>query len=300
MSAQENNRITKSPINPIKIGVPKKGRLRKVTIELLQKAGYEFSVPEHTLSSTCKNASIEFIFLQAKDIPLLVAGGSLDLGITGEDLVAERKVDLQNLLPLGYGQCNLGVAVSGEEANKSSQLLSDLQGKIIATSFPNIVKDYFQEKKVTVKIIEITGSVEVMIKLGICDAIVDIVETGDTLRNNHLKLVHTIEKYQCALFSRRELGSLEKEIRVIKNRLLGIVIAKEYCMLEYNIKRENLSKAEEISLGYYSPTLSPLEDKNWIAVRVMVRKKDSHPIIDALLEIGATGILEFQVTNCRL
>lgn len=280
----------------IKIAVPNKGRLHEPCIDLLKSAGYKFRVKDRALYATCTNAPLQIIFVRAADIPTLVSNGVVELGITGQDLVIETKSECDEVLPLDLGRCKLCVAV---KADINSDSLSFLEGKTVATSFPYITSEFFKEKNVSVRCLELSGALEVMVGLGLAEAIVDIVETGDTLRENNLKVFSQIGSYETALIAGKGLASRE-EIEVIKKRLEGVIIAKRYSLLEYNIAKDNLKKAEEITPGIESPTLSPLDEEGWVAVEVMVEKSKIVDCMDALQVIGATGIIETEIKNCRL
>ena len=280
----------------IKLAIPNKGRLKEPAVELLRRSGYRFRAKERALYATCPAANLTIIFLRAIDIPVLVGNGVIDIGITGQDLVEERMADVDELLPLGFGQCRLCVAASEEMKDPS---LRALDGKTVATSFPRITENFFQANGVNVTCIELDGSVEIMIGLGLADAIVDLVETGDSLRANHLAVTAEIGTYQTALIGRKGIGEDDHIVR-IRRRLEGILIADRYSILEYNVKTDRLREAETITPGFSSPTISKLEDPAWIAVKVMVKKKDVPDVMDRLAEIGAAAVFESSITNCRL
>ncbi len=281
----------------LKFALPSKGRLKEPAIELLHKAGFKFRAKGRNLYSTCTTDDITFIFVRTDDIPVLVDSGVVDAGITGSDLVIERNSDVSEIMSLGFGMCRLCVAVR-EECGETE--LNFLSGKTIATSFPQVTQGYFARNGVhDVQIVEMTGSVEIMVALGLADAIVDIVETGDSLRDNNLKVFSEIGKYETVLISGRNVSEDER-INRIKRRIEGILLATQYSILEYNIEKVNLAKAEELTPGYKSPTLSQLEDENWFAVKVMVKKKEVPFVMDNLEKIGATAIFETDLKNCRL
>ena len=282
--------------NKIKFAIPTKGRLKDPSIELLKKSGYNFRTSGRNLYATCLNEDIIFIFVRADDIPVLVDSGVIDIGITGSDLIIERGADVDEILKLNFGRCRLCVAVRD---NIGKNDLSFLEGKTIATSFPSTAKKFFNENGVNVKCVEMNGSVEIMIALNLADAIVDLVETGDSLRDNNLKIFSDIGSYQAVLISSKNLKD-DPRILKIKRRIDGILVASQYSMLEYNIKTDLLKKAESIAPGFESPTVSSLDEKGWAAVKVMVKKNEIVRVMDQLAEIGATAILETEILNCRL
>ncbi|MFW5808166.1 MAG: ATP phosphoribosyltransferase [Spirochaetota bacterium] len=283
--------------NKLKFALPSKGRLKEPAIELLHKAGFKFRAKGRNLYSTCTTDDITFIFVRTDDIPVLVDSGVVDAGITGSDLVLEREAKVEQVMPLGFGLCRLCVAVR-EECDE--QNLAFLSGKTVATSFPRVSERYFSENGVeNVRVVEMNGSVEIMVALGLADAVVDIVETGDSLRDNNLRIFSEIGLYETVMIAGTDLACDERIIRM-RRRIEGILLATQYSILEYNIKKENLGKAEVLTPGYKSPTVSQLEDKNWFAVKVMVKKKDVPLVMDNLEKIGATAVFETEINNCRL
>jgi len=282
--------------NKLKFALPSKGRLTEPAIELLHKAGYKFRAKGRNLYATCTNDDIVFIFIRPDDIPVLVDKGVVDLGITGSDLVIEKNADVAEILPLGFGKCRLCLAV---KSTSKFEKLNDFKNKTIATSFVNITSKFFEDNKVDVKCIGMNGSVEITIDLNLAEAIVDIVETGDSLRDNNLKIFCDIGNYETILIANRELSNDERIAQIVR-RINGILIAGEYSLLEYNIKETFLKDAEKITPGFESPTVSKLEQDGWIAVKVMVMKKDVVSVMDSLQQIGATAIIETEVRNCRL
>ena len=223
-------------------------------------------------------------------------------GLLEKILIVEKQSKAKKILDLGFGKCHLCLAVP--EKTTSSDI-KQFEGKTIATSFPEITRVFFNKKKIKVKIIEMSGSVEVMIALGLSDAVVDIVETGDSLKDNQLKVFEKIGTYQTSLFVKKELEHSNYDanktiIKQLKRKLEGIVLSNQYVLLEYNISTEKLSEAKKITPGFDSPTISALENQKKLAVRVMVAKDEIHKAIDQLQNIGATAILQTEILNCRL
>ncbi len=282
--------------NRIRFALPGKGRLREPAIELLQKSGFNFRAKDRNLYATCTNDDIVFIFVRTDDVPVLVESGVIDCGITGSDLVLERQKEVSAILPLDFGRCRLCVAVKD---NFNEKEISAFEGKKIATSFPNITRQFFSANGVNIEIIEMNGSVEIMIALGLADAIVDIVETGDSLRDNSLKIFCEIGKYETQLICSKALEN-DARINRIKKRIEGILIAEKYSILEYNIREDKLKEAEKIAPGYESPTVSQLEEAGWVAVKLMVPRKETVAVMDALANLGANAIFETKIVNCRL
>ncbi len=280
----------------LRIGIPSKGRLAELAEALLKEAGLHFRRTDRSLFARCKELPVDITFLRADDVPVLCAEGAIDLGITGADLVAECEVKLATRLELGVGTCRLAVCVP-----ESSKITApaQLDGVRVATSFPRVTTAYLGQHGAKAHLVNVTGSVEIMIALGVADAIVDLVETGSTLAANQLRILDEIGKYETILVQNSHRRHPELADRVVR-RLEGVVIARSYSLLEYNIPRAKLPDAEKITPGFNSPTVSALEDPGWCAVRVMVRRDEIISIMERLEGLGASAILETQITNCRL
>jgi ATP phosphoribosyltransferase len=280
----------------LRIGVPSKGRLSEIAAELLRQAGLSFRRQERSLFARVGEVPVDITFLRTDDIPVLCAEGAIDMGITGSDLLAEAGVDVQTRLSLGVGKCRLALCVPDESDVKNPGQLS---GKRVATSFPNVTRRYLKEHKADVHLVNLGGSVEIMITLGVADAIVDLVETGSTLAANRLRVLAEIGRYESVLIQNKACREKELADRVVR-RLEGVVIARSWSLLEYNLPREKLAEAEKITPGFNSPTVNSLEDPAWCAVRVMVRRGEVIEVMEKLEALGAHAILETQINNCRL
>ncbi|MDG2467707.1 MAG: ATP phosphoribosyltransferase [Pirellulaceae bacterium] len=280
----------------LRIGIPSKGRLAVQSEELLNLAGFKFRRQDRSLFAKVRDAKIEITFLRSDDIPVLCDEGAIDLGITGSDLVEEAGGDVLTRMKLGVGKCRLALCVAEDSPITSA---SDLESLRVATSFPNVTQNYLGKKGVQAHLVKLTGSVEVMISLGVADAIVDLVETGSTLVANRLRVIAEIGEHETVLIQNQKQDEPELADQVVR-RLEGVIIARSYSLLEYNIPREKLSAAEEITPGFNSPTVSGLEDDNWCAVRVMVKRKKIIAAMEALESLGAAAILETKIENCRL
>jgi ATP phosphoribosyltransferase len=289
MSEQKQGRL-------VRIGVPSKGRLSELAGQLLADAGLSFRRSERSLFAKCKEMPVEITFLRTDDIPVLTAEGAIDLGITGADLVAESGADLLHRLDLGVGSCRLALCVADDSPVTDPRQLA---GKRIATSFPRITRRWLAERGVDAHFVELSGSVEVMIALGVADAIVDLVETGSTLAANRLRIFAEIGRYETVLVQNHRIADTALADRIVR-RLEGIVIARSWSLLEYNVPRSRLAEAETITPGFNSPTVMALEDPEWCAVRAMVRRGEAHAIMERLDAIGASAVIETQIANCRL
>lgn len=280
----------------LRIGIPSKGRLADAAAELLVEAGLKFRRQERSLFARVRDMPIDVTFLRTDDIPVLCAEGAIDLGITGGDLVEEAGVELQTRLSLGLGNCRLAFCVPDDS---DIQKPADLAKTRIATSFPHVTEKYLARHKVTGHIVQLTGSVEVMIALGVADAIVDLVETGSTLAANRLRILDEIGQYETVLVQNPATKQAQLCDRVVR-RLEGVVIARSYSLLEYNVPDAKLAAAEKITPGFESPTINRLEEEGWFAVRAMVKRSEVIEIMERLEALGATAILETAITNCRL
>tara|TARA_R110002073_G_scaffold38537_18_gene110512 strand:- start:3226 stop:4086 length:861 start_codon:yes stop_codon:yes gene_type:complete len=282
--------------NNLRIGLPSKGRLSEIAGDLLNQAGLRFRRQSRGLFARVGGLPIDLIFLRTDDIPTLCAEGAIDMGITGSDLVEEAGADVQLRMRLGVGRCRLAVCVP-EDAPITSA--AELDGKRIATSFPAITERYLAGFDAKAHLVSLTGSVEVMIQLGVADAIVDLVETGSTLAANRLRILDEIDSYETVLIQNDQCRDKATADRVVR-RLEGVVIARDYSLLEYNIPRGKLADAETITPGFNSPTVNALEDKDWCSVRVMVQRKQVIDAMEQLEKLGASAIFETTLSNCRL
>jgi len=280
----------------LRIGLPAKGRLATEAAGIMAQAGLNFRRQERSLFARVSGLPVDVTFLRAGDIPVLCTERAIDLGITGGDLVEEAGVSLKTRLALGFGKCRLAVCVPEDSETRSAE---DLAGCRVATSFASISGKYFDNLGIEAHLVPLSGSVEIMISLGVADAIVDVVQTGSTLAANGLRMLAEIGIYESLLVQNSEARQPEIADRVVR-RLEGVVIARDWSLLEYNVPRAKLAKAESITPGFHSPTVSSLEDSDWCAVQVMVKRDELIAVMDGLEEIGATAILETRINNCRL
>lgn len=280
----------------LRIGIPSKGRLSELAGDLLKQAGLSFRRQERSLFARAGEMPVDITFLRTDDIPVLCAEGAIDMGITGSDLVAESGADVITRLSLGIGRCKLALCVPEDSTIDGP---AKLNGKRIATSFPNVTQRYLNQHGAKPHLVNLGGSVEIMITLGVADAIVDLVETGSTLAANRLRMMAEIGRYESIVIQNKTRRESELADRVVR-RLEGVVIARSWSLLEYNLPRTKLAEAEKITPGYSSPTVNALEDPDWCAVRVMVRRDEVIRVMERLEALGAHAILETQINNCRL
>ena len=283
-------------MSSLRIGLPSKGRLAEDAAELMKQAGIRFRRQDRSLFARVSDLPVEITFLRTSDIPLLCAEGAIDMGITGTDLVEEAGADLATRLALDFGKCRLSVCVPNSSAAKK---ISDLEDRRVATSFPRLTGKFFEESGIVVHLVPVSGSVEIMCSLGVAEAIVDLVQTGSTLAANQLRIIADIGRFETILVQNRSARLAEMADRVVR-RLEGVVIARGWSLLEYNVPRTKLAEAKKITPGFNSPTINSLEDQDWCAVQVMVKRKELIDVMDRLEAIGAMAILETQINNCRL
>lgn len=280
----------------IRIGLPSKGRLAEQATDLLAQAGLKFRRQNRSLFARVAELPVDVTFLRTDDIAVLCAEGAIDMGITGSDLVTESEVSVDICLPLGVGKCRLALCVPESSTIERPE---QLDGCRIATTFPKVTASYLRAHSTSAHMVRLSGSVEIMIALGVADAIVDLVETGSTLAANRLRVLDEIGRYETVLIQNAACRDRETAHR-IKRRLEGVVIARSYSLLEYNIPREKLAIAEEVTPGFKSPTVSALEDADWCAVRVMVEKDHLIDVMERLETLGALAIVQTSIQNCRL
>jgi len=278
--------------------VPKKGRLHDKIMEMIKGSGITFTRPPRVDIAVCNELPITLVFLPAADIAAYVGEGNVDLGITGEDIIEEAGATVEKVMDLGIGRCRLSVQAPVAEKITDVKVLA---GKRIVTSFPNISEKYFAglESGQKTRFKTIGGSVEAACGLGLADAIVDLVETGTTMRAAGLEEVAVIMHTQSVLIANPKSPHADL-ISLIKKRFQGFITAQRFVMITYNVPRNALSKAELITPGKRSPTVTPLEDPNWCAVQALVDKKKSAAVMDSLEDIGATDILVSALLTSRM
>lgn len=280
----------------LRVAVPNKGSLSEAALEILQEAGYPGRGESKSLSVADKANGIEFYFLRPKDIPVYVGNGHLDLGITGRDLAADSLAPVAEVLTLGFGASTFRYAAPANE----EWTVGDLAGKRIATSYPNLVREDLKARGLEAEVIRLDGAVEISIRLGVADAIADVVSTGRTLRKQGLAVFGDSLCDSEAVVVGRRASEVTDAQRVFLRRLTGILHAKNYMMLDYNIDAANLDEASRITPGLSGPTVSPLANENWVAVRAMVPRDLANPIMDQLAGLGAEAILASDIRIARI
>ena len=275
----------------LKIAVPNKGRLSENVMDLLQRAGLTISKNERTLYATTHDGNYTVIFVRAQDIPSFVSDGVTDLGVTGQDIIAETGLPVEDIMELNFGHCRMIIATKEESSANRAEDLPD--GIKIATSFPNIAKKRFDKLGKKDHITEVTGAIEVTPQLGLADVIVDITSSGSTLRNNKLKIIGEILQSKAVIIGRPGIKEEQKNkinafIRAVKSAL----DAEEKKYLMANLPKASLVKIKEFMPGVTSPTVTMLLDNDSeVAIHVVIEKKKVYENIEQLKQLGATGIL---------
>jgi ATP phosphoribosyltransferase len=285
-----------TPSVPIRIAVPNKGSLSDPAVQMLIEAGYAQRRDSRELVLSDAENDAEFFYLRPRDIAVYVGSGQLDLGITGEDLLLDSGADAESVMPLGFGASTFRFA--GLKGQATSE--GDLQGRRIATAYPGVVASYLAERGLTAEVIRLDGAVETSVPLGVADVIADVVETGATLRNAGLEIFGEPLLHSQACLIRRRGAQPSARVEQLLRRVHGVIIARQYVLMDYDVRDELLDKAATLTPGIESPTVSPLQEPGWSAVRSMVPRKDTHRVMDELWELGARGILVTDIHACRL
>ena len=280
----------------LKVAVPNKGTLSEPAAEMLREAGYRQRHESRDLTVLDLANDVEFFFLRPKDIAVYVGSGELDLGITGRDLAADSGAPVDELIGLGFGYSTFRYA--GPE-HKDWQV-ADLAGARIATSYPKLTRNDLAAHGIAADVIRLDGAVEIAVQLGVADAIADVVDSGRSLRQHGLVAFGEVILRSEAVLLTRMNTEPSSAARQLANRLQGVVFAQQYLMLDYDCPVELLDRATAITPGLESPTVSPMADPAWRAVRAMVRRNEVNPVMDVLYELGAKAILASDIRSCRL
>ncbi|MCX3059197.1 ATP phosphoribosyltransferase [Streptomyces beihaiensis] len=284
----------------LRIAVPNKGSLSGPASEMLHEAGYRQRKESKELVTVDPDNEVEFFYLRPKDIAIYVSSGKLDIGITGQDLLIDSGANAEPILPLGFARSTFRFA-SRPGAVKS---VADLAGKTIATSYEGIVAKYLADHEVQASVVHLDGAVETAIELGVAEAIADVVETGTSLRNAGLEVFgEPIMKSEACVIRRTGPSpdeAADPKVEQFLRRLQGVLVARTYVMMDYDCRAEHLEKAVALTPGLESPTVSPLHNEGWVAVRAMVPAKGAQRIMDDLYALGARAILTTAIHACRL
>lgn len=283
--------------NNLKLAIQKKGRLTDKTINLLRSSGIDIDNYSDRLTVSARNFDLDILFLRDDDIPEYVQDGVADIGVVGENVLLEKQSDVKLIKRLGYSRCRLMIAAPNEIQFFS---LEQLNGKKIATSYPNILRKYLENNNVSSKVIDISGSVEIAPALGIADYICDIVSTGNTLKLHKLKEVSKVIDSEALLISRKNIENDNQKNELLNKliqRIESSLTAKSSKYLMMNIPADSLEKIKKIVPAIKSPTVLPLADESMLAVHAVIPKDLFWSIIDDLKSVGASGILLFPIEN---
>ncbi|GAB3228035.1 ATP phosphoribosyltransferase [Glycomyces halotolerans] len=280
----------------LRIAVPNKGSLSQGAIDMLSEAGYRQRRSSRDLQAVDADNDVEFFYLRPGDIATYVASGDLDLGITGRDLAVNSGADVEEVLALGFGRSTFRYAARAGDVDA----VAGLEGRRIATSYPGVVRRDLDVHGVTAEIIKLAGAVENAIALGVADAIADVVETGTTLKQAGLAVFGEPIMRSEAILVRKSGNGEATAFDQLLRRLRGVLVARSYVMLAYDVRAELLEQAVELTPGIESPTVSPLHREGWVAVQSMTERADLHRVMDALYQLGARGILASNIDACRL
>jgi ATP phosphoribosyltransferase len=278
----------------IRIAVPNKGSLSDAASGMLREAGYKQRLDNRDLILIDSANNVEFYFLRPRDIALYVGSGELDAGITGRDLLNDSESDAVELLGLNFGNSTFRFA---KPIGSKIDSIANLK---IATSYPALLGKYLESRNISAQVIKLDGAVETSVKLGVADVIADVVSTGTTLRQAGLEIFdNPIFFSEAILIGRRnQIGNAD--LQVLIRRLQGVVIARQYILMDYDVPNSLLVQACELTPGIESPTVSPLQASDWSAVRAMVKREQTNDVMDKLWELGARGILVTDIHACRL
>lgn len=287
----------------LRVALPNKGTLADPAAQMMREAGYRQRTDSRDLSMPDEDNDIEFFYLRPKDIATYVGNGDLQLGVTGADLTDESGSQVQSVLELGFGQSKFRFAVPEDGDIKD---IGDLNGCTIATSYPRLVRAHLARNRVQAKIVKLDGAVEISVRLGVADAIADVVSSGRTLRQHNLVPIgDPIATSQAMLIEREprpdrpEPEETTAQKRVFTERMRGVVYARQYLMLDYDCPDRLLDAAKRVSPGMQAPTVSPLTEPGWSAVRSMVRRTRANRVMDELADLGARAILASEIRSCR-
>lgn len=280
----------------LRVAVPNKGSLSEPASAMLREAGYCQRADSRELVLQDPSNGVEFFFLRPRDIAIYVGSGRLDVGITGRDLLLDSGAPAEEVLNLGFGGSTFRFAA----LPGVGEGVKDFEGLRVATSFPGLVAKYLADHGVSAEVIRLDGAVETSIQLGVADVIADVVETGTTLRQAGLVLIgEPILRSEAVLI--RRVGALASPaVDQLLRRLQGVLVARRYVMMDYDVPEAAVDAAVALTPGIESPTVSPLRNAGWFAVRAMVPRADAQRIMDDLWDVGARAILVTDIHACRI
>jgi ATP phosphoribosyltransferase len=279
----------------LRIAVPNKGSLSERAAEILQEAGYAGRRGRELVLRDDANG-VEFFFLRPRDVAVYVGSGTLDVGITGRDLLLDSRAPAEEVMALDFGSSTFRFAAPAGTVGA----VGDVDGKRVATSYPGLVEDHLAAHGVSATVVRLDGAVESAVQLGVADVVADVVETGSTLRAAGLEVFGApILESEAVLIARA--GELPPAgLDVLVRRLQGVLVARQYVMVDYDVPVALVEEACAVTPGLESPTVSPLHDPRWVAVRAMVPRDLTNQVMDDLYELGARAILVTTIHACRI
>jgi len=277
----------------LKIALPNKGQLAEPAQSMLREAGYLRSHHPRDLVVRDPQNDVEFYFLRPRDIAIYIARGTLDVGITGRDLVLDSGADVVEAMSLGFGDSVFTLAVPSATA-------ADVSGKRIATAYPRLLQNWLDTNDISATVVELDGAVENAVALGVADAVADVVDTGTTLQQAGLVVIGEPILVSEAVLVLRAGTKPSDELDRFTRRLSSVQVARKYVMVDYDIESAQLARAVAITPGLESPTVAPLHKEGWVAVRALVERNQMHQVMDDLYAVGARGILITDLHGCRL
>lgn len=280
----------------LRIAVPNKGSLSESAAEMLREAGYKGRRDTRELVLTDVDNDVEFFYLRPRDIAIYVGSGTVDAGITGRDLLLDSGSSASEVLALGFGSSTFRYAARTGEVSS----VAGIAGKRVATSYPGLVEKDLADRGVSARVVRLDGAVETAITLGVADVIADVVETGTTLRNAGLEVFGEPLLRSGGVLVQRAGAEMTPQAQQLVRRLQGVIIARRYVLMDYDVRDDLVEAAVAITPGIESPTVSPLHHRGWSAVRAMVPRAETNRIMDELWELGARGILVTGIHACRL
>lgn len=280
----------------LRIAVPNKGSLAESSIAILKEAGYRQRVDSRDLVLLDTENGVEFYYLRPRDIAIYVGSGELEAGITGRDLLIDSGASAEEVLSLDFGSSTFRFAGPANQ----DLTVEKISGKRIATAYPGLVENHLKSLNIAATVVRLDGAVESSVRLGVADVIADVVSTGNTLRQAGLSIFGEPILQSEAILIKGPNAKMAQELEIVLRRLQGVVTARQYVLLDYDIPKIKVTQACAITPGLESPTISPLQKEDWVAVRAMVLRKDTNRLMDELWALGARGILVTDIHACRL
>jgi ATP phosphoribosyltransferase len=280
----------------LRVAIPNKGTLAEPAVQMLREAGYRQRRDPKDLVCRDEANDVEFLYLRPRDIATYVGSGDLDLGITGRDLLVDSGAPAEEVMDLDFGGATFRFAARPGTLTSPKEL----GGHRVATAYPGVVRRYLDDHGLEADVIRLDGAVENAVRLGVADVVADVVSTGATLRQAGLEIVGEPLLVSSALLVRRADAAEHPQAAQLLRRLHGVLVARRYVMLAYDVPAGLLDRASSLTPGIESPTVSPLHREGWVAVQAMVRRDDVHRIMDELYELGARAILVTNIHACRL